>query len=68
MKQQRRNTKQIQTRLFYETELSRDPISLDLPTDREAELKVVIGELLLNVALDNAEAPRGAAYDEQADT
>jgi hypothetical protein len=65
---QRRNTNQIQALLFYETELSSDPISLDLPTDREAELKAVIGELLLNVALDNAQAPRGAEDDEQADS
>jgi hypothetical protein len=61
---QRRNTQQIQRQLFYKPELSSSPTPLDLPTEREAEIKAVIAKLLLNVVLDNAEASTGAEYDE----
>jgi hypothetical protein len=61
---QRRKTMQIQTELFCQPGLNGVPIPLDLAPDRERELKKVIAELLLNVALDNAGAPRGGECDE----
>ena len=57
-------TNQIQTKLFHEPGFSSIPIPLPLAADREAELKRAIAELLLNVALDDAEVPRGGECDE----
>jgi hypothetical protein len=53
-----------QIELFHEPGLSGVPIPLPLAPDREAELKRAIAELLLNVALGNAELPRGGDCDE----
>jgi hypothetical protein len=53
-----------QIELFHEPGLSSVPIPLPLAPDRETELKRAIAELLLNVALGNAELPRGGECDE----
>jgi hypothetical protein len=58
----RLTTNQIE--LFHEPGLSSVPIPLPLAADREALLRKAIAELLLNVALDNAEPPRGGECDE----
>lgn len=60
---QRRKTKQIQTELFYDLRLISDPIPLELSVDRQEELKKVIAELLLKIAIDSAEVGRGAEHD-----
>jgi hypothetical protein len=57
-------TNQIQIELFHEPGLSSVPIPLSLAADREAELKRAIAELLLNMALDDAEVPKGGECDE----
>jgi hypothetical protein len=61
---QRNRTNQRQTALFYEPGLSSVPIPLPLAANRAAELKSAIAELLLNVALDDAEVPKGGECDE----
>jgi len=58
--QQRSWTKQRQAVLFCD----RLPMLLPLTADREAELKRAIVELLLSVALDDAEVSRGGECDE----
>jgi hypothetical protein len=60
---QRRKAKQIQTELFFDLRSVSDPIPFDLPADRQVELQNLVGELLLNVALEN-EVPRGGECDE----
>ena len=57
-------TYEIQIELFHETEMSSVPAPLPSDADRRAELKRAIAELLLNVALGNAELPRGGDCDE----
>ena len=57
-------TYEIQIELFHDTELSSVPAPLPSDADRRAELKRAIAELLLNVALDDAEPPRGGECDE----
>jgi hypothetical protein len=61
---QRRKMNQLQTQLFREPELSNVSVPLELTGDREAELRNVIAELLLRVALAAAEVPREGEYDE----
>ena len=58
----RTNLRQIE--LFYEPGLSNIPLPLPLTTNRETELKRAIAELLLNVALADAEVPRGDECDQ----
>jgi hypothetical protein len=60
---QRQTTKQIQTKLFFDLQLISSPIVLEMPAALRVELESLIAELLLNVALENAEAPRGGEYD-----
>ena len=61
---QRSRTNLRQTELFYEPGLSSVPIPLPLAANRETELKRAIAELLLNVALADAEVPKGGECDE----
>jgi hypothetical protein len=61
---QRSRTNLRQTELFYEPGLSSVPIPLPLAVNRETELKRAIAELLLNVALADAEIPKGDECDE----
>jgi hypothetical protein len=61
---QRSRTNLRQTELFCEPELSSIPIPLPLAPNRETELKRAIAELLLNVALVDAEVPKGGERDE----
>lgn len=57
---QRRKTNHIQTELFCEPRLIRGPNPL-LPADRQAELKTAVAELLLNVAIEDAEGAKDDA-------
>jgi hypothetical protein len=52
-----------QTELFYEVELCGVPMTLPLSAHRERELKRVIAELLLSVALGDIEGPKGDECD-----
>jgi len=61
---QRRRKNQLQTELFYDDRSTSSPIPLDLTADQETDLKRLIAELLLTVALDNAGVPRGGKCDE----
>jgi hypothetical protein len=62
MKQTRRtNLKQIE--LFYEPGSSSVPLPLALTVNRKTELKRAIAELLLKVALADAEVPKGDECD-----
>jgi hypothetical protein len=61
---ERRKTKRIQTELFFDLRLISGPILLGLPADQRVELERLIAELLLNVALENAEIIRGGECDE----
>jgi hypothetical protein len=47
-----KKTKPIQAELFCEQKFISLPISLEVPLDRQEELKKTIGELLLNLALE----------------
>jgi len=60
---QRSRTNLRQAELFCEPGLSGVPIPLPLAANREAELKRAIAELLLNVALGDAEVPKGGECD-----
>jgi hypothetical protein len=62
MKQRRRD--ELQTDLFYDQRPTSILIPLHLTADREKDLKRLIAELLLTVALDNAGIPRGGECDE----
>ena len=61
---QRTRTSLRQTELFCEPGSSSVPISLSLAVTRKTELKRAIAELLLNVALADAEIPKGEECDE----
>lgn len=63
---QRSRTNLRQTELFYEAGLSSVTMPLPLAESRETELKRAIAELLLklNVALSDAEVPKGGKCDE----
>ncbi len=58
---QKRNANQIE--LFCEQKFISDQILRELPPDRRTELVNGIVELLLNVVLGAAEAPKGAGRD-----
>lgn len=60
---QRKKTKQAQIELFCDLKLISDPIPLELPADRQEELKKAVAELLLTLALDNAEIGKEAEHD-----
>jgi hypothetical protein len=60
---QRSRTNPRQTDLFCESEISGVPTPLPLAPNRETELKRAIAELLLNVALVDAEVPKGGERD-----
>lgn len=51
---QPKKTKPIQTELFCDRKFIRLPIPLEVPVDRQEELKKTIAELLLNLALEEA--------------
>jgi len=51
---QRKKTKPIQTELFCEQKFISLPIPLEVPLDRQEELKKTIAELLVNLALEEA--------------
>jgi hypothetical protein len=61
---QRSRTNLRQGELFCEPGSSSIPLPLPLAANRETELKRVIAELLLNVALADAEVPTGDECDE----
>jgi hypothetical protein len=52
---QRKQTKPIQTELFYDRKVISLPIPLEVPLDRQEELKKTIAELLLNLVLEEAQ-------------
>jgi hypothetical protein len=58
----RTNLRQME--LFYEPGSSSVPLPVPLTVSRETELKRVIAELLLNVALADAEVPKGDECDQ----
>jgi hypothetical protein len=58
-----RKARQTQIELFCERGFLSDQVLRELPSDRQAELKKRIAELLLNVAIDAAEVPRGGDHD-----
>ncbi len=61
---QRSRTNLRQTELFHEPGVSSVPIPVPLAINREAELKMAIAELLLNVAHADAGVPKGDECDE----
>jgi hypothetical protein len=61
---QPKDTKRIQTELFFDRRLVSGPILLEMPAARRVELESLVAELLLNVALENAELPKGDECDE----
>jgi hypothetical protein len=54
----RKETKRIQTELFFDLRLGSAPVHLDLAAVRRVELERLIAELPLNVALEGRNPER----------
>jgi hypothetical protein len=58
-----RRIKQNQIELFFEPDLTGDPMLLELPAERRVELEKVLADLLLNAALGDAKVAGGVHDD-----
>ena len=65
--QRRRRAKEVQIELFWNVTLLTHPIPLEVPADRQGELKKAVAELLLGLALDQAEIRRETEIGREAE-